>query len=688
MDLGPQRLAPKPSRASAKPVLNGSIGSLAAKSPAEISQLQIRQQPSALARQGSKSQICAALEISGMEATRRNGPKSVAAPWCYAHTLPRMGSRQYSTELRVHVLEGRNLCSEATAADEEAGKPARQRPTASMQIVASLESTGAVARIPARAVTQMGWQAGDRAEYSENAGLGAEWVGCEVLGVGQSATNLSVRLQTGEVVDADVGMNLRSCSAASMDEGTAQYLAAVKASSPDGGRHRAAVAQSLAGKGACHTRLRARLEWPEGSAQPQLQFASAMWPDNLRLALSDPGGDDGDGGATPCGEVLVNTAVAGVGLRAQDSWHDVRAADPAVLKPLGKLRLRLQYAVRPSVGAVAAATSAAAPTPAAKVPETGPAGTRSRTTPAADARRPPALTQEEEEEGEEEEEREEGEEGEEEVEPGLRYLGRAQPWELLGEAERRAARTLGYGAERWAARHSYTPDAAPSPRRRPWDRLSDGQQHAAASLGWCRMSWEGVHGELLRALQHPARRGQQSGGEVVRLPAAEELEASVRRAEPGGVPDGALDVGADVAPTATTTNGSNGGGDALVMAAAAAATTQRPARSKGATQKAAKGGRRSLSRRQRETQEAVAVAQAAALGRQRRRQEEKLAAQQRQRVWIEAEGVRQAEAEQASRARRTHQARRRAARGRRQRQRFRAALEKTEGRCVPLDCLC
>jgi hypothetical protein len=55
-----QRLAPKPSRASAKPVLNRSIGSLAAESPAEISQLQIRQ-PSALARQGSKSPICAAL---------------------------------------------------------------------------------------------------------------------------------------------------------------------------------------------------------------------------------------------------------------------------------------------------------------------------------------------------------------------------------------------------------------------------------------------------------------------------------------------------------------------------------------------------------------------------------------------------------------------------------------------------
>jgi hypothetical protein len=54
----PQRLAPKPSRASAKPALSGSIGSLAAKSPAEISQLQIRQ-PSALARQGSKSPICA-----------------------------------------------------------------------------------------------------------------------------------------------------------------------------------------------------------------------------------------------------------------------------------------------------------------------------------------------------------------------------------------------------------------------------------------------------------------------------------------------------------------------------------------------------------------------------------------------------------------------------------------------------
>jgi hypothetical protein len=56
----PQRLAPKPSRASAKPVLNRSIGSLAAESPAEISQLQIRQ-PSALARQGSKSPICAAM---------------------------------------------------------------------------------------------------------------------------------------------------------------------------------------------------------------------------------------------------------------------------------------------------------------------------------------------------------------------------------------------------------------------------------------------------------------------------------------------------------------------------------------------------------------------------------------------------------------------------------------------------
>jgi hypothetical protein len=52
------------SRASAKPALShalsGSIGSLAAESPAEISQLQIRQ-PSALARQGSKSPICAAL---------------------------------------------------------------------------------------------------------------------------------------------------------------------------------------------------------------------------------------------------------------------------------------------------------------------------------------------------------------------------------------------------------------------------------------------------------------------------------------------------------------------------------------------------------------------------------------------------------------------------------------------------
>ena len=39
------------------------IGSLAAKSPAEISQLQIRQ-PSALARQGSKSRICAALGLA------------------------------------------------------------------------------------------------------------------------------------------------------------------------------------------------------------------------------------------------------------------------------------------------------------------------------------------------------------------------------------------------------------------------------------------------------------------------------------------------------------------------------------------------------------------------------------------------------------------------------------------------
>eukprot|EP01049_Picozoa_sp_SAG25_P019733 SAG25_NODE_6370_length_566_cov_1.047109_1_plen_129_part_01 len=66
-----QRLAPKPSRASAKPVLNGSIGSLAAKSPAEISQLQIRQ-PSALARlQESCGLLDFAARVFGMGAKVR-----------------------------------------------------------------------------------------------------------------------------------------------------------------------------------------------------------------------------------------------------------------------------------------------------------------------------------------------------------------------------------------------------------------------------------------------------------------------------------------------------------------------------------------------------------------------------------------------------------------------------------------
>jgi hypothetical protein len=66
-----QRLAPKPSRASAKPVLNRSIGSLAAESPAEISQLQIRQ-PSALA--GSPRQQKSDLRCAGIQ--RSAGPAS------------------------------------------------------------------------------------------------------------------------------------------------------------------------------------------------------------------------------------------------------------------------------------------------------------------------------------------------------------------------------------------------------------------------------------------------------------------------------------------------------------------------------------------------------------------------------------------------------------------------------------
>jgi hypothetical protein len=67
------------SRASAKPALSRSIGSLAAESPAEISQLQIRQ-PSALARQGSKSQICAALLGLCETAKQGQGARRKAQP--------------------------------------------------------------------------------------------------------------------------------------------------------------------------------------------------------------------------------------------------------------------------------------------------------------------------------------------------------------------------------------------------------------------------------------------------------------------------------------------------------------------------------------------------------------------------------------------------------------------------------
>jgi hypothetical protein len=60
------------SRASAKPALSRSIGSLAAESPAEISQLQIRQ--------GSKSQICAALLGLCETAKQGQGARRKAQP--------------------------------------------------------------------------------------------------------------------------------------------------------------------------------------------------------------------------------------------------------------------------------------------------------------------------------------------------------------------------------------------------------------------------------------------------------------------------------------------------------------------------------------------------------------------------------------------------------------------------------